>query len=80
MVRTKINKSKNESITHNIATQISSAIAAYGRIHIHNIKMDILSKGGKIYYSDTDSIITDIPMETSTKLGGLKLENKIKKG
>jgi len=76
----KINKSKNESITHNIATQMSSAIAAYGRIHIHNIKMDILSKGGKIYYSDTDSIITDIPMETSTKLGGLKLENKIKKG
>lgn len=42
------------------------------------IKQDILSKGGKIYYTDTDSIITDIELpKTGNDLGQFKLEHKI---
>ena len=38
---------------------ISAAVTAYARIHITNMKLDILKKGGRLYYSDTDSIVTD---------------------
>ena len=68
----------------NTSVVISAAITAYGRIHISKIKLDILSKGGSIYYSDTDSIVTDIKlsdeMVDSNILGKLKLEHTIKKG
>jgi len=47
------------------------------------IKLDILNKGGYIYYTDTDSIVTDIPLDESLigpNLGQFKLEYEIKKG
>jgi hypothetical protein len=50
---------------------------------MNNIKLDILSKGGHIYYMDTDSIITDIPLDPSLvgdDLGQFKLEYKVKEG
>lgn len=74
------NRSSPHLYKLNIATQISSAISAYSRIKIHQIKMKILKLNGKIYYSDTDSIITDIKLNTSNKLGDLKLEDTIKTG
>ena len=56
---------------------ISADVTAYGRIHITKIKLDILKRGGNIYYSDTDSIITylklDNSMVNSKELGKLKL-------
>ncbi|EFQ24845.1 DNA polymerase (mitochondrion) [Colletotrichum graminicola M1.001] len=68
-----------------VSVAISSAITAYARIYISKIKLDILKKGGNLYYSDTDSIITDIPLDNSIvdnkEIGKLKLEyNKVKTG
>lgn len=63
---------------------ISAAVTAYGRIHISKIKLYILSKGGKIYYSDTDSIVTNIElpdnMVNAKEIGKFKLEHNIDKG
>jgi hypothetical protein len=48
------------------------------------LKLDILKRNGKIYYSDTDSIVTDLKlpesMVSSNELGKLKLEHKISDG
>lgn len=57
----------------------SAAITAYGRIHMSKLKMKVLEMGGNIiYYSDTDSLVTDIllpdNMLDSKLLGLLKLE------
>lgn len=41
----------------NTSIVISAAVTAYARIHISKIKLDIISKGGKIFYYDTDSNI-----------------------
>lgn len=63
---------------------ISAAITAYGRIHISKLKMNVIQMGGNIYYSDTDSLVTDIllpeSMVDSKQLGLLKLEHVIIKG
>lgn len=64
---------------------ISAAITSYARIYITNLKLDIINKlGGKIYYSDTDSIVTEtaLPeyMVHPSELGKLKLEHKLKLG
>lgn len=60
---------------------ISAAVTAYSRIHMSKLKLEILRKGGKLYYSDTDSLVTDIElpntMVSSNELGKLKLEHKI---
>ena len=36
--------------------------------------------GGKVYYCDTDSIITDVRLPCSDKLGDLKLEYEFEEG
>ena len=68
----------------NTSIVISAAVTAYARIHISKIKLDILSKGGKIFYSDTDSIVTDLELDedmvNAKELGKLKLEHKVAKG
>jgi DNA polymerase type B, organellar and viral len=67
-----------------VSVPISAAITAYGRIHISKLKMKVMSMGGNIYYSDTDSLVTDIllpeSMVSSSELGLLKLEHVIIKG
>jgi hypothetical protein len=56
---------------------------------MNQIKLDILTAGGLLYYSDTDSIITDLSMDklkevmpgkVGKELGQLKYEYKISKG
>lgn len=63
---------------------ISAAVTSYARITMNKHKLDILAKGGNIYYSYTDSIVTDtsLPKElvSKTDLGKFKLEYKVKKG
>jgi hypothetical protein len=62
---------------------ISVAVTAYARIHISKIKLDIISKGGKILYYDTDSIVTYLELEemvNAKELGKLKLEHKVATG
>jgi len=74
-----------ESTSHNsTSVAISAAVNAYARIHITRIKLLILKSGGKIYYSDTDSIVTDLKlpdtMVNKNELGKLKLEFEVSKG
>ena len=64
---------------------ISAAVTAYARIHISKLKLDIINKlGGQIYYSDTDSIVTDVELPANIvhpiELGKLKLEHKVIEG
>ena len=49
---------------------------------MHKIKCYILSKGGNIYYSDTDSIATNLKLPdnmVSDEIGKLKLVSRAKK-
>jgi hypothetical protein len=47
------------------------------------IKLDIIKNGGNIYYTDTDSIVSDIPLNNNlvgNKLGQFKLVYFVKEG
>ena len=71
-------ESQSDKTRHNnVSVVISSAITSYARIHI-KIKLAILKLGGLLYYSDTDSIVTNkktpYNLIDSTELGKLKLE------
>jgi hypothetical protein len=66
-----------------VSLSTAAAVTAYARIYMSKVKLDILDKGGSIYYTDTDSIVTDIPLKESLvgdELGQFKLEYKIKQG
>ena len=72
-----------------ISLVTTAFINAYARIHMHKIKLKIISAGGLIFYSDTDSIVTNfnlvklndiLPGVIGNKKGQLKLEHVISKG
>ena len=68
---------------HDVSIAISSAVTSYSRIFMNKIKLDILNKGGKIFYTDTDSIITDIKLDDNlvgNDIGQFKLEHEIAEG
>ena len=74
------NQSKSAHF-NDVSIVISAAITAYARIYMNRIKLDILSKGGSIYYTDTDSIVTNIPLDNvGNNIGEFKLEYEIVKG
>ena len=61
----------------------AAAVTSYARLFMSKVKLDILNKGGHIYYTDTDSIVTDIPIDESiisSKLRHMKLKSEIKEG
>lgn len=67
----------------NVSVCVSAAVTGYSSIFMLRIKAYILSQGGKIYYTDTDSIVTDIPLPgkyVGEDLGLFKLEHKIIRG
>lgn len=71
------------NIVRNVSVGVSAAVTAYSSIFMLIIKKYILDLGGKIYYTDTDSIVTDIPLPEEyigKGLGKLKLEHKILRG
>lgn len=67
-----------------VSISTAAAVISYARIFMAKIKLSILEKGGKLYYTDTDSIITDIelPKEITDEkeLGKFKLEHLITEG
>ena len=79
------NLKNNEESEHSfldVSIAIASAVNSYARIFITKTKLDIINKGGNIYYSDTDSIVTNIPLNpelVGNKIGQFKLEHKLKK-
>jgi DNA polymerase elongation subunit (family B) len=71
--------SEDSAYTPDICTHISSAIAAYSRIAIHEFKMFAMRNSCSVIYSDTDSIYLDKALPKNceflnNKLGGLKVE------
>jgi hypothetical protein len=71
----KLDISKNEFQT---SLPIAIAITSYARIYMHEIIRLLKNKGHKIYYMDTDSIVTDKDLPNSIvgdKLGQFKLES-----
>ena len=76
----------SKNLYSDVSIVISAMITSYSRIFMNKIKLEILLKGGKIYYTDTDSLVTDIPLENininyvGNKLGQFKLEHIIKEG
>jgi hypothetical protein len=56
---------------------------------MNQIKLDIIAAGGSLFYSDTDSIVTDLTLEklkevmpekVGKELGQLKFEYTVSKG
>lgn len=84
-----LNNEKFEEVKSNrtyrsVSISTASAILAYARIHMAKIKLYILSIGGNIFYTDTDSLITDVKLPAHLvhpkEIGKFKLEHVIKKG
>jgi DNA polymerase type B, organellar and viral len=68
---------------------ISAFATARARIHMHEIKLIIINNGGKLFYSDTDSLVTDLtltklieimPDKIGDTLGKLNFEYEIDRG
>lgn len=76
-------RQQTEGTFNNVSIAIASAVTSYARIHMNSIKLNILNKGNCIYYSETDSIVTNKPLDISLigkELGLFKLEHKVKIG
>lgn len=76
-------KYESDSQFKDVSLVISAAVTSYARIYMSKVKLDILNKGGNIYYTDTDSIVTDIPLNSTQvgkDLGQFKLEYQVRKG
>jgi DNA polymerase type B, organellar and viral len=58
-----------------IIPQIAAHITALSRVLLWSFAMDVLDKGNKIFYADTDSLLTDFNnLKDTNDLGGLKRE------
>jgi len=75
---------ENEDYPHFINPVISIYVTAYARIELYGWYQYIYNQGGKILYSDTDCIMTDIELPQGNSLGMMKNElgdgSSIKKG
>jgi DNA polymerase type B, organellar and viral/RNase_H superfamily len=58
------NIEKNIDIFKDVSIVISAMVTSYARVFMNKIKLEILRNNGKLYYSDTDSIVTDIDLST----------------
>jgi len=69
---------------NNVSITTAAAVLSYARIHMAKIMLYILENNGTLYYTDTDSIVTNIrlpeEMVHPTTLGKLKLEHTIVQG
>ena len=69
---------------NDVSLTTSAAITSYSRIFMSKVKLDIISNKGNIYYTDTDSIVSDIPLNKELtsmyNIGKFKLEHSVKKG
>ncbi|HEY8541806.1 MAG TPA: DNA polymerase, partial [Pseudothermotoga sp.] len=52
----------------------ASYITSWARIYLYRKMMEVIEKGGRVFYCDTDSVFTDIELETGNELGQVKLE------
>ena len=79
-----LSKSKEETPSiRNVSIGVASAVTSYSSMYMSEIKEFILASGGKIFYTDTDSIVTDIKLPeryVGSALGLFKLEHEIIRG
>lgn len=69
-------KTDNQETFDDVSIAIASAVTSYARIYMNKVKLDILKRGGIIYYTDTDSIVTNTPLPSNMigeELGLFKL-------
>jgi hypothetical protein len=71
--------------SHNtVSIPVAAATLSYARVHMNKLIMYILDNKGKIYYTDTDSIVTNLKLPEDfihkADLGKLKLEHEIVEG
>lgn len=59
---------------------ISIKVTALAQLQLYKLFEQIKKLNGKIYYCDTDSVITDVRLPTSDKLGDIKLETTFQEG
>lgn len=74
------NNNESENTFRYVSIAIASAVTSYARIFISKTKLDILNRKGLLYYSDTDSIVTNIPLSdkmVGNGLGQYKLEHVV---
>lgn len=57
-----------------IIPHIAAHITALARVRLWSYMKEAIAMGGKLYYTDTDSIITDVELKSSSALGALKDE------
>ena len=57
-----------------VIPQIAAHITALARVRLWHVMSSALDAGGKLYYCDTDSVITDVELPTDSALGALKDE------
>lgn len=57
-----------------IIPHVAAHITALARVNLWRYMKMAIEMGGKVYYTDTDSIITDVMLPTSPALGALKDE------
>lgn len=79
-----VHKDRESTSIDGTSIVMSAAVTAYARIHMSKLKLDIVSKNGNIYYTDTDSIVCDIKLDNNivdpNLLGKLKLEHIVRVG
>ena len=74
-----------KNITYkSVSISTAAAVLSYARIHMAEILLYIYNNKGKLYYTDTDSVVTNLKLPEefvdSKKLGKLKLEHVLKEG
>jgi hypothetical protein len=67
----------NVAVFQDVSIVVASFVTAYARVYMHKIKLAILSVGGKIYYSDTDSIVTDLTLDRLKETLGNQIGNNL---
>ncbi len=65
---------ETESDAPYIMPQISARVTSLGRQNLYRGMLAVHASEGRVYYADTDSIITDVVIPTSTELGAFKDE------
>lgn len=59
---------------------ISIKITTLAQLHLYKLFEKIKDEGGTIYYCDTDSVVTDIRLNTSKEIGDISLQEEFKEG
>lgn len=78
-----ISMKDDQSIYNDASVMVTAMINSYARIWFNNFKLDLINKGYKIYYCDTDSIVIDKPLDNNfvgEGIGQFKFIAKIKRG